>query len=254
MLKITFLGTGTSQGIPVIACNCSVCQSTDYRDKRLRTSIMIESEGRVFVIDSGPDFRQQMLEENVKKIDAIILTHEHKDHIAGLDDIRAFNFFQKKPVDVYAEKRVHEAIKREYAYVFSDEKYPGTPRMNLHIIENKEFEINNVKFIPIRALHLNLPVFSFRIGYFTYITDANYFSDKEKEKIKGSKVIVINALRKKKHISHFNLEQALELLDELQPEQAYLTHISHQMGKYEEVQKELPAYVSLAYDGLKIIV
>lgn len=251
-LKITFLGTGTSQGVPVILCKCEVCQSPDSRDKRLRASIMIETDSQTFIIDTGPDFRQQMLKYKVQNVDAILFTHEHKDHIAGLDDIRAFNYVQKRPMDIYAEERVQEALKREYAYVFAEFKYPGIPEMNMHLIENKPFSIHGTKIIPIRALHYRLPIFGFRIGDFTYITDANFIENNELEKIKGSKILVLNALRKKKHISHYNLDEALALIEIIKPEQAYLTHISHMMGFHEQVEKELPQNVKFAYDGMVI--
>ena len=251
-MQITFLGTGTSQGVPIIACPCAICNSTDSRDKRLRTSILIEANSKTFVIDTGPDFRQQMLRENVKEMDAIIFTHEHKDHTAGFDDIRAFNFVNQKKMEVYASGRVQEAIRREYPYIFSDFKYPGIPEVNLHLIENKKLTIEGVDFLPIEVMHYKLPVFGFRVGDFSYITDANYISDSEKEKLKNSKVLVLNALRREPHISHFTLEEAIELVNELKPEKAYFTHISHQLGFHAEVQKELPSNVELAYDGLKI--
>lgn len=251
-MKITFLGTGTSQGIPIIACGCAICTSSDPRDNRLRSSIMVESAGKNIVIDSGPDFRQQMLREKVQRLDALLFTHEHKDHIAGMDDIRAFNFFQKKAIDIYADERVQKAIKREFPYIFDDFKYPGIPEINLHTIENKIFEIKGLPVIPILVKHLKLPVFGFRFGDFTYITDANYISGEEKEKIKGSKVIVLNALRREKHVSHFNLEEAIALMQELKPETGYFTHISHQLGLHEEVEKELPDNIKLAYDGLVV--
>jgi phosphoribosyl 1,2-cyclic phosphate phosphodiesterase len=252
ILKVTFLGTGTSQGIPVIACPCPICHSNDARDKRLRTSALVEVNGITIVIDSGPDFREQMLKANVQKLDAILFTHEHRDHIAGLDDIRAFNHVQEKPMDVYAEERVIHALKREFDYVFAEKKYPGVPQVVLHPIDTNPFTILKLNIIPIRAMHMNLPLLGFRIEDFTYITDANFIMGKEKEKIKGSKYLVINGLRKEKHISHFALGEALELIEELKPEHAFITHISHQMGFHQEVQQELPANVTLAYDGLEI--
>ncbi len=253
-MQITFLGTGTSQGIPIIACPCNVCQSADSKDKRLRTSVLIEINGKTFVIDTGPDFRQQMLRANVKNMDAVVFTHEHKDHTAGFDDIRAFNFVNKKKMEVYASANVQDAIKKEFAYIFSDFKYPGIPEINLHLLENKPFSIEGIEIIPIEVMHYKLPVFGFRIGDFSYITDANYISDKEKEKIKNSKILVLNALRKEPHISHFTLDQAIELVNELKPEKAYFTHISHQLGLHADVEKELPENILLAYDGLKICV
>lgn len=246
------MGTGTSQGVPLIACKCPVCISNDPKDKRLRTSILIESNSTTFVIDTGPDFRQQMLREKVTKMDAVIFTHEHKDHIAGLDDIRAFNFILKKRIPVYAELRVQEAIRREFAYIFADYKYPGIPEIDFHNIENIPFSIEGIPVLPIRVMHFNLPVYGFRFQDFVYVTDANAISSEEKEKIRGCKIMVINALRRQAHVSHFNLAQALELIDELKPEKAYLTHISHQLGKHEEVEKELPENVFQAYDGLKL--
>ncbi len=251
-MEITFLGTGTSQGVPIIACPCEVCQSTDTHNKRLRSSILIEEKGKVFVIDTGPDFRQQMLRENVKQLDAVLFTHEHKDHTAGFDDIRAFNYIQQKEMDVYASQRVQHAIRNDFAYIFSDFKYPGIPEVKLHLLENKLTTIEGVDFLLIEVLHYRLPVFAFRINDFTYITDANYISEKEKEKIKGSKVIVVNALRREEHISHFTFEQAIQLMEELKPEKAYFTHISHQLGLHADVEKELPSFISLAYDGLKL--
>jgi len=251
-LKITFLGTGTSQGVPVIACNCNVCQSSDLRDKRLRTSIHIQHKNSSFVIDSGPDFRQQMLRAQIKNLTALIFTHEHKDHVAGMDDIRAFNYVLQKKIDIYATLRVQEALVREFPYVFHDFKYPGVPEVNMITIDEHPFNIEGLEFIPIEVLHYKLPVNAYRVGDFTYITDANFISEKEKDKIKGSRIVVINALRREKHVSHFNLEEALELIKELKPEKAYLTHISHQLGKHSDVEKELPPNVFLAYDGFEI--
>lgn len=238
--------------MPVIACPCPVCRSVDNKDKRLRTSVLIESGNKNIVIDTGPDFRQQMLREEVKNIDAILYTHDHKDHIAGLDDVRAFNFFNRKPVDVYLEKRVIPAIKREFSYIFADNKYPGIPRINLITIDNFSFEAAGLKITPIRAFHYRLPVLGFRINDFTYITDANYLPEEEKEKIIGSQYIVLNALRKQKHISHFTLNEAVNLIKEFSPRRGYITHISHQMGFHREVQKELPVNIMLAYDRLSI--
>jgi len=250
--KITFLGTGTSQGVPLIGCDCDVCLSDDARDKRLRTSIMIERGDTVVVIDSGPDFRQQMLREKVKKLDGLVFTHEHKDHIAGMDDIRAFNFINKKPVDVYCTKQVETALRREFFYAFEND-YPGVPELNIYYFNDEAFTIGDITLLPIKVFHAQLEIRGFRIGDFTFITDANFISEKEKKKIEGSKVMVINALRRNFHPTHFNLDQALLLLDELKIEQGYLIHLSHQMGKHELVSSELPAQRFVAYDGLQLI-
>ena len=251
-LKIEFLGTGTSQGVPVVACDCAICQSTNARDKRLRSALFVETDGHKIVIDAGLDFRQQMLRIGLKKLDAILITHEHTDHIFGLDDIRAFNWVQKHPTDIYAERRVQNSIKRVFDYVFEKNKYPGIPQMNLHLVENKPFKVNSVDVMPIRGYHHKLPVFGFRIGKMAYLTDINRIEDEEKQKLQDLDVLVINALRIEKHISHFNLEEALELIEEVKPEQAYLTHISHLMGLHEDVEQQLPDNVHLAYDGLKL--
>ncbi len=251
-MKLTFLGTGTSQGIPIIACKCPVCLSTDKRDKRLRTSVFIEVDGQNIVIDSGPDFRYQMLRAQVEKLDAILFTHEHKDHTAGLDDVRAFNWVNKKAVDIYAEERVQASLKQEFAYVFAEFRYPGIPQLNLWTVENKAFNINGTEVLPIRAKHFRLPVYGYRIEDLAYITDANYISKEEKEKMQGLKVLVVNALRKEKHLSHYTLSEALALIEELKPEVAYLTHFSHQLGFHEDISKELPENVFMAYDGLQI--
>jgi phosphoribosyl 1,2-cyclic phosphate phosphodiesterase len=251
-MKITFLGTGTSQGIPLIGCQCVVCRSSDAKDKRTRTSILVEVNGKTIVVDCGPDFRQQFLRENILKLDAVLMTHEHKDHLAGLDEVRAFNYLQKKAMPVYATERVQLAIKREYAYIFEEPSYPGIPKIDLHTIGLENFSVEGIPVVPIEVMHHQLPVHGFRFGNFTYITDANFISPKEKEKIKGSEVLVLNALRREPHISHYTLAQALELIEELKPKQAYLTHISHQLGLHEEVEKELPVGVNIAYDGLVV--
>lgn len=251
-MTITFLGTGTSQGVPVIACNCEVCTSTDKRDKRLRTSILIESKDKVVVVDSGPDFRYQMLRANVQHLDAIVFTHEHKDHIAGLDDIRAFNYKQKGPIDVYASPRVQTALKREFYYIFEEFKYPGIPQLNLHTIGLDPFKIGDINFTPIEVMHYMLPVLGFRIKDFTYITDAKTVSETEKEKIKGSKTLVINALQIQSHISHFTYDEAIAFAQEIGAEKTYFTHISHRLGKHADVMEQLPPGIELAYDGLKI--
>ena len=251
-LRITFLGTGTSGGVPMIACDCAICTSKNEKDKRLRSSILVQSETTTLVVDTTPDFRLQMLRENVKKLNAVIFTHPHKDHIAGLDDIRAFNFFQKKPVEVYANKLTEEALRREFYYIFSEKRYPGIPDIILHTIPDETFKVGDIPVIPILVHHLKMPVLGFRFGKFTYITDANRIEDEEKEKIKGSEILVVNALRQKEHISHFNLQQAIDLVTELKIPTAYLTHISHQMGLHEEVNNQLPPNIQLAFDGLQI--
>lgn len=251
-MNITFLGTGTSQGVPLIGCSCEVCTSTSSYDKRLRVSVLIEVDGKVFVVDTGPDFRYQMLRAKVTQLDAILITHEHKDHVAGLDDVRAFNYHQKKAMNVYAHRRVLDTIEREFHYAFADFKYPGVPLINLNEISNQPFIIEGVEVVPVEVMHYMLPVFGFRIKDFTYITDAKTITDTEKEKIKGSKVLVLNALQKEKHISHFTLEEAVAFATEIGAEKTYLTHISHKMGKHGEVGKSLPDGIEFAYDGLLV--
>lgn len=253
-MRVTFLGTGTSQGVPVIACGCEVCKSADPRDKRLRSSILIEGEGQVIVIDSGPDFRYQMLRADVQRLDAVVFTHEHKDHVAGLDDIRAFNYKQKGPVEVYATTRVQQALKREFSYIFEEVKYQGIPQVNLHTIDKEPFNIGQIKFIPIEVMHYKLPILGFRINDFTYITDAKTVSETEKEKIKGSKILVINALQKQEHISHFTFDEAIAFARDIGAEQTYFTHISHRLGKHADVSASLPPHVALAYDGLALVI
>lgn len=253
-MKFTFLGTGTSQGVPMIGCKCAVCLSTDLKDKRLRTSLMVQSDTHRIVIDSGPDFRQQMLRENVDSLDGIVFTHEHKDHIAGLDDVRAFNYLHKKPIDVFASLQVQDALRREFFYIFNGHNYPGIPKISLHTIAEQPFVAGQINFMPIPVMHMQLPVLGFRVGDFSYITDANFISDESKKLLMNSKVLVLNALRVEKHVSHFNLEEAIELAKELKPEVTYLTHISHQLGKHEEVERALPPSIRLAYDGLVVVV
>jgi phosphoribosyl 1,2-cyclic phosphate phosphodiesterase len=252
-VKITFLGTGTSQGVPVIACECNTCLSSDLHDKRLRTSLLLETEKKSLLFDAGPDFRQQMLRENVKNIDSILLTHEHKDHIGGLDDVRAFNYKSQDAIDIYAEERVQKALKREYSYVFSEYQYPGIPKMRLISIPEHSFSVKGILIDPVRVFHYRLPVLGFRVGNFAYITDANYIPEESKEKLFGVKYLVINALRKEKHISHFSLREAIDLIREISPKKAYITHISHQMGYHSEVSKDLPPGIYLAYDGLNFL-
>ncbi len=251
-MEIIFLGTGTSQGVPVIGCKCPVCISNEKKDKRLRTSLFVKTDKINILIDAGPDFRQQMLRENITKLDAILFTHEHKDHISGLDDIRAFNFMTKKPMEIYAEIRVQKALQKEYSYVFSDNPYPGIPKLNFNTIAEDIFYIDDIKITPIRLMHQHLPILGFRIGDLSYITDANYIAKKEKEKLSGSKVFIINALRREKHISHFTLNEAVEIAKEVGAEKTYLTHISHNMGLHKSIKSELPKNIEPAYDGFKL--
>ena len=246
-LKITFLGTGTSSGVPMIGCSCKVCVSTNKKDNRLRSSILVQSATTSFVIDTTPDFRYQMLRANVQQLDAVLFTHPHKDHIAGLDDVRAYNFFNHKPMELYANSLTEEAIKREFAYAFSDKKYPGIPNLNINTIDNNPFYIGDIFIQPILVWHIKMPVLGFRMGDFTYITDANKIEADELKKIIGSKVLVLNALRKEKHISHFNLNEAVALAQQLQIPKTYFTHLSHQMGLHAEVSAELPEGIFLGW-------
>ena len=249
----TVLGTGTSQGVPVIACDCEVCSSEDPKDNRTRAAVMFSVNNQNHVIDAGPDFRHQMLREKVKTLKSVIFTHEHKDHVAGLDDVRAFNFREKRHVNVYANEQVESALRKEYHYIFAEKTYPGAPKINLESIDCDTFEIDpGIKLTPIEVMHYKLPVLGFRIGDLTYITDAKTITEKEKEKIKGSKTLIVNALRKEPHISHFNLEEALEFIKEISPKRAYLTHISHLFGTHKNIEAQLPKGVFAAYDGLKI--
>jgi phosphoribosyl 1,2-cyclic phosphate phosphodiesterase len=251
-ISITFLGTGTSSGVPMIGCSCPVCTSPDKKDKRLRSSILVQSKTTSVVVDSGPDFRCQMLRTNTKKLDAIVFTHPHKDHVAGLDDVRGFNYFMQKPMEVFGNEMTLEVIIREFPYAFTEKKYPGAPDIRLNTISEEAFQIGDLAILPVPVWHLHMPVLGFRFGKFTYITDANRIDDKSLELIRGSEVLVLNALRKEKHISHFSLAEAIELIRKLEVPRAYLTHISHQLGKHEDVAEELPGGIFLAYDGLTL--
>lgn len=252
-VKVTFLGTGTSQGVPFIGCPCPVCNSADLRDGRLRSAVWIETPEASIVIDSGPDFRYQMLRARVHKLDAIVFTHGHKDHIAGLDDIRPYNYFEKKAVAVYATTETQETLRREFQYIFSEVSYPGIPQIDLHTITPAEsFSINGVHITPIRVKHYHMEVLGFRVGDFTYITDANYIAPAEMEKVKGSRTLVLNALRHEPHISHYTLEQAIEVGRHSGVPNVYFTHISHQLGLHTDVEQTLPEGMHLAYDGLTL--
>lgn len=251
-MKITFLGTGTSQGIPVIGCGCAVCKSADKKDKRLRVSVWVQTDDKSIVIDSGPDFRYQMLRAGVDDLDAILYTHEHKDHVAGLDDIRPFNYILKKRIDIYATERVQEALRREFQYIFADVKYHGLPQINLHTISDQNFNVGETEVVPFEVMHYKLPILGYRIGDFTYITDAKTISEASLEKIKGTKVLVLNALQKESHISHLTFDEAIAMAEKIGAEITYFTHISHNLGLHEKVSKELPSTIKLAYDGLTI--
>jgi phosphoribosyl 1,2-cyclic phosphate phosphodiesterase len=253
-MKVTFLGTGTSQGVPVIGCPCEVCSSMDYRDKRLRSSIYLEVSGKSFVIDSGPDFRQQMLREQIKKLDAIIFTHGHKDHIAGLDDVRAFNFLHNMDMPVFGNEEVLRQLQVEFHYAFGQLRYPGTPQLQLNEIAEEAFEVSGVRFLPLPVKHFKMPVLGFRVNDFCYITDANHIPDSTYDKMRGTRVLVLNALQREKHLSHFNLSEALDVAIKVGAEQTYLIHVSHRLGQHKEIEKELPKSVALAYDGLTITI
>ena len=249
-IKITFLGSGTSSGVPMIGCDCEVCTSTNKKDNRLRSSILVQSAKTTLVVDTGPDFRYQMLRENIKHLDAVVFTHPHKDHLAGLDDIRAYNFLNRIPMKVYADSLTEEALRRDFYYAFTDTKYPGIPELDMHTITLDPFVVGDIPVIPILVWHLKMPVMGFRFGKFTYITDANHIDADSKEKIRGSEIIVLNALRRKKHISHFTIDEAVAMVKELNVPTAYFTHISHQLGLHDVVESELPEGMHLAYDRL----
>jgi phosphoribosyl 1,2-cyclic phosphate phosphodiesterase len=251
-VKVTFLGTGTSQGVPIIGCDCAVCTSPDSKDNRLRSSVLVETPEASIVIDTGPDFRYQMLRANVRKLDAVIFTHGHKDHTAGLDDIRAYNYFQQKPMDIYANEHTLDIIRKDFEYVFANRFYPGIPQLSLNTIGNEPFSINSLEIIPIEVLHYKLPVLGFRIKDFTYITDANYIAPEELEKARGSKLLVLNALRHEQHVSHFTLSEAIEIANTVGAENTYFIHMSHQIGLHLEIESHLPPGMHLSYDGLTI--
>jgi len=251
-ITVTFLGTGTSSGVPMIGCECEVCQSKDPKDNRLRSSILVQSAKTTLVVDTGPDFRYQMLRQKIKHLDAVVFTHPHKDHLAGLDDIRAFNFFTKSPLNIYADSLTEEAVRRDFHYAFSDTKYPGIPELTLNTISLEPFMVGDIPIIPILVWHMKMPVMGFRFGKFTYITDANRIDESEKDKIRGSDTMVLNALRKQKHISHFTLQEAIDMVQELKVPNAYFTHISHQLGLHDEIDNELPEGIHLAFDGLQL--
>ncbi|RZS93627.1 MBL fold metallo-hydrolase [Aquimarina brevivitae] len=251
-MEVTFLGTGTSQGIPVIGSDHPVCRSTDPKDKRLRVSVLVEWDSYAYVIDCGPDFRQQMLANNVHKIDGILFTHEHADHTMGMDDIRPY-FFRQGDIPIFAHQRVLNSLRKRFDYIFASEnKYPGAPSVTENIIQDTSFVLAGVKVTPVNVMHNRLQVYGFRLGDFAYITDAKTIAPEEVEKLKGVKCLVVNALRKEPHHSHFNLEEAIAFIQQIKPEKAYLTHISHLMGFHEDVQQELPKHIFLAHDNLKI--
>ncbi len=251
--NLIFLGTGTSQGVPVIGCSCVICKSKDKKDSRLRSSVLIELKGKKILIDSGPDFRQQILRESVINIDAVFFTHEHRDHVAGIDDLRSFYYLNKQPIPMYMSKQVHKALKKDYSYLFSEKEYFGKPKLDITIIDKSNpFSIFKQKIIPIEVMHYKLSVLGYRILDLAYLTDANYIHKDELEKLQDLDILIINCLQRKSHISHFNLEQVLELINFLKPKVSYLTHVSHNLGLHKKIQEELPENVFLAWDQLKI--
>ena len=251
--KLTFLGTGTSQGVPMIGCGCAVCQSADPRDNRLRASAFVEYNGLKILIDAGPDFRQQMLRQGISSVDAILLTHNHKDHTGGLDDVRAFNYLEKRPTRIYCEEYVEDTLRMEYSYAFAENKYPGAPDFDIHIIDERPFSIDGVEIIPIRGKHFKLPVLGYRFGELAYCTDMNCIAEEEFEKLKGLEHFIINCVRRGRHISHFSLERAIEVARKVAARHTWITHLSHQLPKHEELTIELPENIRPAFDGLDLI-
>jgi len=252
-LEITILGTGTSQGVPVIGCNCEVCTSTDPKDKRLRTSAAVSDGQTTVSIDIGPDFRQQMLVNHIDHLDGILLTHEHNDHVSGIDDVRPMNFRSKQDMPIFGLPRVLGEVKKRFPYAFDEEEdYPGRPRIDLVAVGTEMFAVNTMTVAPIEVMHGTLPILGYRFGGFAYITDAKTISPKQIETLKGIDVLVINALRRSHHYTHLNLQEALATIQSISPQRAYLTHISHELGRYADVSRELPDGVFLAYDGLRI--
>ncbi|MBQ9584019.1 MAG: MBL fold metallo-hydrolase [Bacteroidales bacterium] len=250
--KVIFLGTGTSSGIPMLGCSCPVCTSADARDKRLRCSVYVEYEGLRLLVDAGPDFRTQLLRENITHVDAVLLTHHHKDHTGGLDDVRSFNYFEQRPFPVYCEEYVQESLRREYCYAFDEHPYPGAPQFELHTITDKPFTIGSVEIVPVRAMHYKLPILGFRFGKFGYLTDASAITDADIEKFRGVEFFVINAIRYTSHISHFSVPEALQVIDKVGARRSFFTHLSHQLPAHEPFAAALPAGVEPAYDGLRL--
>ena len=250
--KVIFLGTGTSSGVPMLGCDCEACRSSDPKDSRMRSSVYVEYEGLKLLVDAGPDFRSQLLRENIGHIDAILLTHNHKDHTGGLDDVRSFNYFERRAFPIYCEEYVQESLKKEYSYAFAENPYPGAPKYELHTITDFPFEIGGVEIVPVRALHFTLPVLGYRFGKFGYLTDASKISEADIDKFRGVDIFVINAIRFTRHISHFTLDQALEVAAKVGAKRTLLTHLSHQLPRHQELCKILPEGVEPAFDGLRI--